>query len=273
MTRSFDKQARSFDQRAGLPASISDSIANELVRLAEVGPGDVVLEVGAGTGQIGLALSKRPLCYVGFDASAAMLDVFKRRARDSGRPVSLINADGNSRWPADNGSVKAVFSSRAVHLLQCDHVVEEVFRVASPAGARFVLGRLQRDRHSLRARLRQEMHERLLQLGYAAHEGQQKGREILDACVSRGATPLERQFVATWPVDHSAAQVLASWREKSGLAGLELAAEVKETVLSQLVVWAKNAFGSLDTVQSAEEKYVLEGVRLPNRYHVNLYEQ
>jgi ubiquinone/menaquinone biosynthesis C-methylase UbiE len=262
-TRSFDEQARSFDHRAGLPESVGDSIARELVQFAQVAPGDVVLEVGVGTGQIGLALCQLPLCYVGFDTSAAMLDVFKRRCRESGRAVSLINTDGNNRWPADDGSVKVVFGSRAIHLLRNKHVVEEVFRVASPIGATLVLGRLQREKQSLRARLRQEMRNRLRQLGYATQEGQQKEREILDACVRRGAAPLERRVVATWPVQHSAAQTLASWREKSGLAGLKLAADTKETVLSQLAVWAKDAFGSLEAVQSAEEKYALEGVRLP----------
>jgi ubiquinone/menaquinone biosynthesis C-methylase UbiE len=265
VTRSFDEQAGSFDQRAGLPVSVCDSIAKELVQFAQLAPGDLVLEVGVGTGQIGFALSQLPLCYVGFDASAAMLDVFKRRRRESGRPVSLIVSDGNNRWPADDGSAKAVFSSRAVHLLHVEHVVEEVFRVASPIGATLALGRLQREKESLRARLRQEMRERLRQLGYASHEGQQKEREILDVCVRRGATPLERRVVATWPVQHSSAHVLASWREKSGLAGLDLAAEVKETVLSQLAVWAKDAFGSLEAVQSAEEKYVVEGVRLSSK--------
>lgn len=262
-TRSFDEQAGSFDHRAGLPESVCASIARELVRFAQLAPGDVVLEVGVGTGQIGLALCQLPLCYVGFDTSAAMLDVFKRRCRESGRAVSLINTDGNNRWPADDGSVKVVFSSRAIHLLRNKHVVEEVFRVASPIGATLVLGRLQREKQSLRARLRQEMRNRLRQLGYATQEGQQKEREILDACVRRGAAPLERRVVATWPVQHSAAQTLASWREKSGLAGLKLAADTKETVLSQLAVWAKDAFGSLEAVQSAEEKYALEGVRLP----------
>jgi len=262
-TRSFDEQARSFDHRAGLPESVGDSIARELVQFAQVAPGDVVLEVGVGTGQIGLALCQLPLSYVGFDTSAAMLDVFKRRCRESGRAVSLINTDGNNRWPADDGSVKVVFGSRAIHLLRNKHVVEEVFRVASPIGATLVLGRLQREKQSLRARLRQEMRNRLRQLGYATQEGQQKEREILDASVRRGAAPLERRVVATWPVQHNAAQTLASWREKSGLAGLKLAADTKETVLSQLAVWAKDAFGSLEAVQSAEEKYALEGVRLP----------
>jgi 16S rRNA A1518/A1519 N6-dimethyltransferase RsmA/KsgA/DIM1 with predicted DNA glycosylase/AP lyase activity len=61
---SFDEQAESFDQRAGLPATVPNSIAKELVRLAQIGAGDVVLEVGAGTGQIGLALCQHPLYYV-----------------------------------------------------------------------------------------------------------------------------------------------------------------------------------------------------------------
>jgi ubiquinone/menaquinone biosynthesis C-methylase UbiE len=260
-TRSFDQQAGSFDQRAGLPASVCNSIAKELVQFAHLAPGDVLLEVGVGTGQIGLALCQHPLCYIGFDASAAMLDVFKRRCRERRRPVSLIDADGNNRWPAEDGSVNVVFSSRAVHLLRVEHVVEEVSRVASGNGATFVLGRLQREKQSLRARLRHEMRARLSQLGYASHEGPQKQREILDECIRRGATPLEPRVAAIWPVQHSAAQMLASWREKPGLAGLELV-DVKERILAQLAAWAQDTFGSLEAVQSAEEKYVLEGVRL-----------
>jgi ubiquinone/menaquinone biosynthesis C-methylase UbiE len=264
-TRSFDEQARSFDQRAGLPATVCDTIARQIVLLAQLGPGDALLEVGSGTGQIGLALCQFPLRYVGFDASAAMLDVLERRCWESGRPASLIHADGNNRWPADDGSVKAVFSSRAIHLLAVEHVVEEVFRVAAPNWATLLLGRVQREKQSLRARLRQEMRKRLRQLGHASPEGHQKEREILDACVRRGAAPLEQRFVARWRVQHSAAQVLASWREKSRLAGLDVPGDVKENVLSQLTVWAKDAFGSLDAIHSAEEKYVLEAVRLPSK--------
>jgi ubiquinone/menaquinone biosynthesis C-methylase UbiE len=264
-TRSFDEQARSFDQRAGLPASVCDSIAKELVQLAQLSTGDVLLEVGAGTGQIGHSLCGLALRYVGFDSSAAMLEVFALRCRESGRRPSLIHADGNHRWPADDGNVKAVFSSRAMHLLPVQHVVAEVLRVASSDGAALMLGRVLRQEQSLRARLRQEMRDRLRERGFAASEGQKKEREILDACFRFGATPLERRIVATWPVQQSAAQVLDSWREKSGLAGHDVPADVKENVLSQLAVWAKDVFGSFEANLCAEEKYVLEGVRLPSK--------
>ena len=262
-TRTIDEQGESFDRRAGLPSSVPDLIAREFLLLAPAGAGDVVLEVGAGTGQIGAALCQHPLRYVGFDASAAMLETFRHRCGGNRRRVSLIEADGNNSWPVCDGTVKAVFCSRAVHLLHVEHVVEEVFRVVSPTGAVFVLGRLQRERQSLRARIRREMRHRLRQFGYRSDEGRQREREIMDACVRRGAAPLERRVAATWPVRYCAAQVLASWREKRGLAGLDVPGDVKETVLAQLATWAKYAFGSLEALQFAEEKYVLEGVRLP----------
>ena len=41
-TRSFEEQAGSFDRRAGLAASVCDSIAQELVQFAQLAPGDVV---------------------------------------------------------------------------------------------------------------------------------------------------------------------------------------------------------------------------------------
>ena len=194
-----------------------------------------------------------------------MLDVFRRRCSGNARPASLIEADGNSPWPVGNESVKAVFSSRALHLLDAGHVVEEFFRIASPTGAMLISGRLQRDQQSLRARIRREMRDRLRQLGYGSREGRQKEREIMDASVRRGASPIGQRVVAIWPVQCSAAQVLAAWREKRGLAGLDVPVEVKDTVLSQLAVWARTAFDSLEAIQSAEETYVLEGVRLSSK--------
>ena len=41
---------------------------------------DLVVELGAGTGEIGAHLARLPLRYVGLDSSPAMLDVFRAKA-------------------------------------------------------------------------------------------------------------------------------------------------------------------------------------------------
>ncbi len=264
--RRFDEQAGSFERRAGLPESLPQTIAQAVARLTAIAPRELLLEVGAGTGQIGEALAGLPLRYIGFDASLAMLGIFRRRA--GGRTPPLVNADGDYHWPVRDGTVQAVFSSRAIHLLRTGHVVDELFRVASPMGAALILGRVRRDKRSLRSQLRREMRERLRRLGYASSEGQRKEREVLEACVRRGAAPIEEHVVAAWPVEDGVTRVLTSWREKPGLAGIELPDKVKEEILSGLPAWAEEALGSPDASESAQEEYVLEGVRAPGGHGV-----
>ena len=59
----------------------------------------------------------------------------------------LVRADANRGWPVEDGSVKAVFASRVVHLLDCDHVRSELERVCVPGGY-FLVGHVSRDNSS-----------------------------------------------------------------------------------------------------------------------------
>jgi ubiquinone/menaquinone biosynthesis C-methylase UbiE len=264
--RKFDAQAARFDQRAGLPAAACDAVARAVLGLVRPGPTDVLLEVGAGTGQIGHHLCGLPLRYVGFDSSRAMLEVFGRRCRAAGLSAELIHADGRGRWPVAGGSVKAVFGSRTLHLLPVDHVASEVQRVAGGGRAVLIVGRVQRAGESVRSRLRRQMQERLRQLGASPIDGERRESSILEACRVRGAVAFEPRVVASWPVELSAAAVLDSWSEGPGLGGVELSASVKDAILAQLAEWASHTFGSLEKVYSTDEQYVLTGVRLPGAH-------
>jgi ubiquinone/menaquinone biosynthesis C-methylase UbiE len=263
MRRSFDAQAGSFDQRVGLPRAACEAVARAVLSLVRPAPADLLLEVGAGTGQIGHHLCALPLQYVGFDSSKAMLDVFERRCHARGRSASLIHADGHERWPVGDGTVKAVFGSRVLHLLPVEHVVGEVRRVASRGGATLIMGRVQRAEDSLRSRLRRQMHERLRQVGTPATDGHRQEDRILEACRAGGAVAFEPRIAARWPVQLSAAAVLDSWRQQSGLGGVALSAPVKDAILTQLAQWAKQTFGSLENVYSGDDEFVLAGVWLP----------
>jgi hypothetical protein len=183
-----------------------------------------------------------------------MLEVFRRRAPGA----LLVQADGARPWPFPDGSVRAVFSSRAIHLLPLEHVVEELFRVGE-TGAALVLGWVEREPESVKARMSREMQRRLRERGFPARSA--GSRRVLSACRERGATDLPKTAVARWPARHTARQSLADWRSKEGLGGIVLPPGVQEDVLNELETWAVEAFGGLDAALETEDAYVLEGVR------------
>lgn len=260
----FDGQAAEFDRRVGLPEEHCREIAAAVLSLAGAEAGDRVVEIGAGTGMMGRWFLNHPVRYVGLDLSRGMLDVFRRRA--PGAP--LVQADGARRWPLPDGSVRAVFSSRAIHLLPLKHVVEELFRVGRP-GAACVLGWVEREPESVKARMSREMQRRLRERGFPARTA--GSRRVLAACRERsaagtagtaGTADLPKTVVARWPVRHTARQSLDDWRSKEGLGGIVLPAGVQKEVLNELEAWAVEAFGGLDTALETEDAYVLEGVRV-----------
>jgi ubiquinone/menaquinone biosynthesis C-methylase UbiE len=255
---SFDGQAAEFDRRVGLPADRCRAIAATVLSLAGARAGDRVVEIGAGTGMMGRWFLNHPVRYVGLDLSRGMLNVFRRRA--PGAP--LVQADGARGWPLPDGSARAVFSSRAIHLLPLEHVVDELFRVGRP-GAACVLGWVEREPESVKARMSREMQRRLRERGFPARTA--GSRRVLKACRERsagGAGDLPKTVVARWPVRHTARQSLDDWRSKEGLGGIVLPPGVQEEVLAELEIWAVEAFGGLDAALETEDAYVLEGVLL-----------
>lgn len=253
----FDGQAGLFERRAGLPEACCRAIAKKVIEIGEAGAGDLIVEIGCGTGQLGQWF-EAPVRYVGFDLSAGMLQEFRRRF-DS----DLIQADANASWPLRDGVARVIFSSRAVHLLQQEHVADEVFRVASST---LILGRVERDRESVRARMAHEMNERLRRHGFAGRRGERQNRKLFDMCCSRGAVALEPVAVAQWRVSASPRQSLDSWHSLDGLGGLPVPAPTRTEILRELEVWAEQEFGGLDQQFESEEAYVLKSLRVPSNH-------
>jgi ubiquinone/menaquinone biosynthesis C-methylase UbiE len=251
----FDTQAPEFDRRVGLPEADCRAIAAAVLALAEARPGDRVIEIGAGTGMIGRWFLDH--LYVGMDLSRGMLEVFRRRAPQA----SLIQADGSQRWPLPDGSACAVFSSRAIHLLPREHVVGEVLRVA-PGGS-LVIGRVERQPESVKARLAREMRRRLRDRGFSPRDA--GSRRMLQALREEGARDIERIEVVRWPARQTPREALDQWRGKEGLGGIVLPPGIQEDVLRELEAWALETFGGLDLLQNTEEAYVLDSMRLPDR--------
>jgi SAM-dependent methyltransferase len=158
MKRTLDEHASRFDEHA---PDYDDESTPEyracvdlVVRLADSGPDDVVLDLGAGTGAISLALAQSAGEVVGRDISEGMLAEARRKADERGienvsfgegrfrEPNVAERSSAGNRPSADNaeGDVDVVVSNFAMHHLSDAEKREAIQVVADLEPRRFVLG-------------------------------------------------------------------------------------------------------------------------------------
>lgn len=259
----FDRQAKHYDQRAGLSDAVCAAIMQAVLELSEACPGDLIAEMGAGTGLIGQWLAQSQVRYIGMDLSLGMLTRFRQRL-GSPCPAGLLQVDGNRLWPIADDSARAIFSSRALHWLPRDHVIDEACRVAHPDCAALLLGRVQRHRDSVPVQMQQEMQRELRRHDMQPRQGVQHERQLIEACHQRGAVVIEPVTVAQWTVMRTPRQSIEAWQSKPGLAGLNPPPAVKADILQHLHHWAHHTLGGVDVEVACGEAYVIQGVRLPS---------
>lgn len=255
----FDDQAGIYDERAGLDPSVGLAVAAAVVEAAGLHLDERIVEIGAGTGAIGLHLAELAAGYVGLDLSRPMLARFRRK---SAEPPALLEVDCNQTWPLATAATAVVFASRVVHLLDAAPVVREVLRVCRPGG-RFVIGRVNRDEDGIRERLRRQRQALLRQTGVGPRDGAEGTRRFMEQCIAAGGISLGRHTVAAWQGTVSPAEVLAGWAPLSRMGSVTLDPQRRAAVLDALEAWARLEFGDLDRAQPFGERYTIEVVRLP----------
>lgn len=258
---SYDDQAEVFEARAGLPEPVAVAVAGAVRDYAALAPGDLLLEIGAGTGLIGRWLARAPLRYLGLDRSRPMLEVFRPRLRECAG-AAAVHTDAGAGWPVRDGCAAAVFGSRVLHLLAPSHVLREAGRVAHPRGAVLVCGRVAHDPGSPRAMARRKLRELLTEHGLRPRPSGGQPAELFALARAGGAEPLAARVAATWQETLTVAQVLGWWRGKTSIGGVNPPPAVADAVLAALASWGTETFGRLSNAVPTRARYLLEGVRL-----------
>ncbi len=256
----FDTQALHYDARVGLPPHASAEIARAILAWSGAGADDLIVELGAGTGEIGAHLARLPVRYLGLDSSARMLDIF--RAKAPSLSPALIVADCNEAWPLPDGSASVVFASRVIHLLQPDHVVRETLRVCRPGGY-LMLGRVQREPGSLKERLQRQRRQLLLEAGIHARQGEKGAREVISRCVLAGCESLGRRVAVEWSGETSAGAIITSWETLSRMGSVEVDPDTHASILAELRDWARGEIGDLERLHPFREQFVIDLARMP----------
>jgi ubiquinone/menaquinone biosynthesis C-methylase UbiE len=108
---------------------------DELLALIDPDPGDLIADVGSGTGFYTRDVASRAGQVLGLDLQPAMHDLF----RDHGLPenVSLLAAEAG-RIPVADASLDAAFATMTFHELATDGALAELARVLV-SGGRFAV--------------------------------------------------------------------------------------------------------------------------------------
>jgi ubiquinone/menaquinone biosynthesis C-methylase UbiE len=258
----YEDQAAGFDERAAIPAEAVESMAATVVEMAGLQQGDTLLEIGPGTGMLSLSLIRQPFRYIGFDRSPAMLAVFREKVEEARLSAELLVADGNGRWPVEDGSVATIFSARAMHHIGTDHAAAETGRVLHPEGGWLILGRVRRPNDSVKPTLRRQMRKLLEEEGYSGRNHQAYAEALFSALEVIGGKRAEPRVAVRWTLRHAPLDSIVTWQGKEGLAGYDIPEEVKERVLGRLRAWAEERYGNLKASLEQEEYFQLDAIHV-----------
>jgi ubiquinone/menaquinone biosynthesis C-methylase UbiE len=258
----YEDQAANFDERAAISAEAGEAVAAVVAEIAGLQHGDTLLEIGAGTGMLSLPLIARPNRYVGLDRSPAMLAVLREKVKTARLYAELLVADANDRWPAEDGSVAAIFSARALHHADIDHAAAETRRVLRPEGGWLILGSVRRPRDSVKPTLRRQMRKLLEEEGYSGRDQNAHAEALFSALEVIGAERVEPRVAAYWTRRHAPLESITAWQRKEGLAGYDIPEEVKERVLGQLRPWAEEHYGNLKAPLEQRESFELDAIHM-----------
>lgn len=143
MRAMFDRIAGFYDvMNSVMTAGLHHGWRRRAVDLARVGPGDRVLDVATGTGDLALELARRVApggAVIASDFSQEMLAHARRKATDTPVPVTFEWANAMALPYADGEFAAATVGFGARNFSDLDQGLREMARVVRPGGTVVVL--------------------------------------------------------------------------------------------------------------------------------------
>jgi ubiquinone/menaquinone biosynthesis C-methylase UbiE len=110
---------------------IADTQEQQIAGFLDPLNGRTILDVGTGTGRAAIALARRGAVVTGVDASAEMLQVAGRRARDAGAAVTFVRGDAHRLDFPDRSFDTVVCLRVLMHTPDWRQSLRELCRVAA----------------------------------------------------------------------------------------------------------------------------------------------
>ena len=111
-----------------------ESAAEHLVSAAGVGPGQDVLDVATGSGNVAIPCAKRGANVTGLDLTPELFDAARRRAREADVECEWIEGDAEELPFADDSFDRVLSAFGAMFAPRHERAAAELVRVTRPGG-------------------------------------------------------------------------------------------------------------------------------------------
>jgi len=263
MTLSFGKVAHAYDRTRYHPPEVSGKIATAITAPVEESFSEPrFLELGVGTGRVGVPIVARGFSFVGVDISPAMLQIMRHKIAGVGHKVRLLEVDA-SDLPFAADSFQAVIGVHLWHLLpQWQRALGEALRVLAPGGFLFE-GWDVSIADSEDWRIQERWREILAELGYELKRGghTRRLREVRESLESLGLSPQD-EVVAEWIEERSPRQSMEILEDRLYSYTWQVPAEVFRPSIERLWAWVKDTYQDLDQSYPIPWRFVLRTTRV-----------
>jgi SAM-dependent methyltransferase len=246
----YDAAAPTFERHRALPDGVPEAIRAAVLEAVDASS-PRLLDLGAGTGRIGIPFVAAGDDYVGVDLSFGMLGAFAQRG-GSGRAPRLVQADG-AHLPFRDATFDAIMLVQVFGGMRgWRRLLVEARRVLRGAGV-LVLGRAVAPPDGLDARMKQRLALLLDEIG--APVDRTNTRQDAQGWLQQ-ETRATRLVAATWTARRTPRGFIE--RHRTGARFSALPAPVKEAAMRRLADWANTAFGSLDAASIEPHEFELQ---------------
>ncbi len=255
--------AFAYDRTRYHPPEVSGRIATAITAPVERRFRDPhFLELGVGTGRIGVPVLARGFRFTAVDNDPAMLEVFRYKIAGVNRKVQVVEADVRE-LPFEKGRFHAVLSVHLWHLIpDWQRALLEAIRVLAPQGFLFE-GWDEGVGESEDWRIQEVWREILKSRGFELKRGRHKARlmEVEKALRKLGLEP-ETQVAAEWVEERTPRQSLEAIEERLYSFTHQVPEPVFRESVEELYRWARATYADLDQPMPIRWRFMLRTTAL-----------
>ena len=250
--------AYAYDRTRYHPPEVSGKIATAITAPVEERFRDPhFLEIGVGTGRIGLPVLARGFRFTAVDIDPAMLSVFRYKIAGVARKVRLFQGDARD-LPFEKGSFHAVISVHLWHYVpDWQRMLSEALRVLVPEGFLFE-GWDESVEESEDCRIQETWREILKEMGFELRRGRHRERlaEVERVLRRLGLEP-RTELVAEWTEHRTPRQSLEAISERLYSYTRQVPADLFRRSVRELYRWAEDNYEDLDRAYPIKWRFFL----------------